>query len=217
MVHEPVTDPEIDGAPAPPAAPGAQDTFTVHYQLAPADLRIAGFVASRYSVGGNALGAFVLISGAIGFLLSGDVLSVVIAVFGLLLLSGVLPGLLVAFMAGRRPELMQQPTAMTIGASGIQTVTALTSGEAAWATYKRVRPTGATLLFELGTGATMLVPARAFTPEQLERLLAFADAAGVLDTSSPLAAYAKGIAIGAAFAVAVPALTWLGFAMGILS
>jgi hypothetical protein len=174
-------------------------------------------MASRYSVAGNAVGAFMLASGAIAFFMSGDVVSAVIAVFGLLLLSGLLPGLLVAFTAGRRPELMQQPTAMTIGPAGIRTATALTAGEAAWATYKRIRPTGSTLLFELGTGATMLVPTRAFTPAQLERFMELAQAAGVLDQSSPAGAYAKGVAIGVAVAVAIPILTWFAYASGILS
>jgi hypothetical protein len=213
-------DPSPAGPPpslAGPALASDPEAFTVHYQLTSADIRSAGLAASRYSVSGNAVGAFALISGVLGFLVSGDVLSAVVALFGLLWLVGIIPGLLTALMAGRRPEVMQQPTDMTVGRAGIRTVTPLASGDAAWATYKRIRPAGSTLLFELGTGAVMMVPARAFPGPLLDRMLGLAEAAGVLDRSSPAAAYAKGILIGMIVSVAIPALTWLGFALGILS
>ena len=166
---------------------------------------------------GIAVGAFVLFTGAAAFVITADFVNLLIGFVGLLWLTGLLPGLLMAFMAGRRPEIMQLPTDLTVSAAGIRTVTPLASGEAAWATYKRLRSTGSTLLLELGTGAAVLVPRRAFTAAQIERVEEWADAAGVLDRASPVLAYAKGLAIGGLAAIAIPLATWMGYASGILS
>jgi hypothetical protein len=208
---------DLSQPPPPPASEVEPDAFTVRYQLTSADIRSAGLATARYSVMSSAMGAFAMFTGGIAFAMTGDLFSLVVGLVGILWISGLLPGLLTAFIAGRRPEIMQQPTTMTVSPAGIRTVTALMSGESAWATYKRLRPTRTTLLFELGTGAAVMVPTRFFESAQLDRLLAWADVAGVLDRTSPVGMYAKGIVIGALVALSIPAATWLGLTLGLIS
>ena len=181
------------------------------YALRVADLRAAGTAASRYSTMTNALGFALVISGTFSLLANGDLTGVVPLAIGIAILGGWIMGWVTGFMAGRRPDLLQEVVELTVTPDGIRTVMPSMSGEARWSSYKRVRDTGSSLLLELGTGPAAIVPTRALDRGQLEQLLAWADAADVLDRSSPLRAYLVGAVIGLVFNLVIFSAVVLSF------
>jgi hypothetical protein len=197
--------------------PAGADEIAFSHAMSTRDLVDAGLEASWHSVSTIAVGAFAMMSGLLAFAVVGDLLGLMFGLLGAVWLVGIAPSLLMAFLAGRRPDLMLRQTEMRVSAHGLQTATAMASSTASWATYKRVRPTQRTLLLELGTGAVMFVPMRVLTAAQRDRIETWAAAAGVRAGSSAMEAYLRGGAIGAAAALAIPAIVWIGFASGFLS
>jgi YcxB-like protein len=191
-------------------APLTGPSVSVEYTLTSGDVWGAAIAASRYSTSTNAIGAFLLFTGTLTVILTGDLFSVGIAVFGLLLLSGVLPAVLMNFAIRRRPDLMRRPITVTASPSGIRTETPSTSSVVTWGTYKRVRPLARTYLLEVGTGPIALIPARAFSTEQRASFELLADRADVLDRSSAIRPLGVGVGIGLLGLVIV-------FAIGVVS
>jgi hypothetical protein len=175
----------------------------VDYSLTTGDTFAAGLAASRYSVMANGLGAALAGSGLFSILANGDWTGLIPATIGLLFMSGVVFAGISALAMSRRKDLLQMSYRLIVDPERIRTESPMMNGDASWASYKRVRPTRSTLLLELGTGVAVMIPLRALAPDELARVLGWAEAAGVLDRSSSLRPTLLGIALGMAFNVIV--------------
>ena len=191
-------------APLPPSdAFGGSDAVRVTYTMTTGDVRRAATGLSRFSLGTNALGWALLLSGLFTVVANGDLIGILVGLLGVFFLTGDAAGLISAFMVSRRPDLLREPVTLTVTRDGIRTATQSMSGEARWASYKRVRVTGTALILELGTGPAVIIPTRAFESADLDRVRGWAIAAGVMSSSSPARAYVLGFLLGLGFNLAI--------------
>ena len=192
---------EASAAALPPGPPAA--TVRLVYTMTTSDLFHASTEAARYSVFNAAIGTAFATTGLFTVLANGDSTGLVFLVVGLVVLTGYPVGALSAFLGSRRWDLMRAPVELTASPSGVRAVMAMVTTDAAWSTYKRVRLTTRSLIFDLGTGAITLAPRRVFTHAELAAVVGWARDAGIFDRSTPLRPFVLGAALGLAFNVLV--------------
>ncbi len=191
--------------PAPPATPAPAEEPAVvagpvvdaTYRMTKGDLFRVSAAVTRHSKLSALFGFLMLWSGVIGWA-GEDVTSLVFVLFCLLFGTGILPGLISAFFASRRPELLAREVHLRADASGVRMESQGSMSQFTWSTLRRVRPQGSDYVLDFGTGASTFIPEHGLTAAQradLERLvLAHAE----LDLSSQWRWLAVGSALGLA-------------------
>jgi hypothetical protein len=184
----------VEGPPAPPDA-----GIDVQYRMTIGDVFRASAEGSRYSrmmVLFGALGAF----GCLFGILTGDLLSLLWLLVVIGLVSGILPGALVAGFARQRRDLLAREIHLQADEAGIRMQSPGASSEVDWATFRRMRDMSAAVLLDFGTGAATFVPKRALTPPEQLRLLELGRRRGLLEGGwswkMPLAGVLPGLAAG---------------------
>jgi hypothetical protein len=178
------------------------DDSAVHltYRMTSRDLGKATMQAVSFSVGSNAIGAFLVATSLIG-ILNGDLLSVAALLLGLAILTGLYCVPFVLWATRRRADLLLAEQNLAIDGWGVRSSTLVASSQQAWPTFRRVRELTDGFMLDYGTGAAALVPKHAFDAVSIERFREFALGAGKLDASPAWEARVKGIVIGAGVAV----------------
>ena len=169
----------------------------VHYRLTTRDAFRAASAASRYSRVSAAMGTFMVVLGAAAAILAGDVLSVLIAILGILLVSGLVGGTLSALGLRRRQDLLAHDARVRADPSGVRLSYLGVTSDATWPAFRRVRDTGEDFLFDFGTGAVTFVPSRAFSVGELAAFRQLMRNASVLDRRSSIGPMLSGIVVGA--------------------
>jgi hypothetical protein len=189
-----------------PAGTSADDAVDVRYALSTRDLFEPATTGSRHSVMAGAFG-FMMIPGTVFGILQGDPFTVAFGALALGFVTGVIPGALTMFMAGRRPDILTMEQRVVIDAAGVKMSSERASSTATWAMFKRVRETVTAFLLDFGTGAMTFVPKRALDVEQRAAVRQIAAREGKLDRRSSWFWPAVGTGLGGIVTILILALT----------
>ena len=178
----------------------------VRYALSTRDLLEPATTGSRHSTVTGVFGFF-MIPGMVFGILQGDLFTVAFGALALGFVTGVIPGALTMFMAGRRPDILTMEQHVVIDAAGVRMSSERASSTATWAMFRRVRETGSAFLLDFGTGAMTFVPKRALDFEQRAAVREIAARAGKLDRRSSWFWPAVGTGLGGIVTILILALT----------
>jgi hypothetical protein len=174
---------------------------SVRYRPTRYDYISASTAAARASTGNVATGTFVVGMGLIAILLTGDLISWGLIALGVAFVSGLYCVPIIWWAVSRRPDLMLGEYELNANSETIEIATATTRTQQTWATFRRVRELPDGFLLDYGTGASGLIPKRAFDGGSLSAFRALASAAGKFDRSPAWRRTALGLAMGVAAAV----------------
>ncbi len=128
----------------------------------------AAALLARHSRGTQGFGAAITLIGVLAFLIGADVpIWLPPVVFGLLVVSGLFIVPVVWFGLRRRRDLVEAPKRIVIDSSGITQSDSFGQSHVRWQLFVRIRELGDWFFLGYGTGASIYVPKRAFSPEDL--------------------------------------------------
>ena len=166
---------EVPGAAAEasvPATPGAASAaagaVSLTYRLRLSEYVGAVALLTRHSRGLQAFGSVITVIGLLAFFIGADTLTwLPPVVFGLAVLSGLFMVPIAWIGLRRRRELVEEPMTVIADASGITTSASYGQSHVGWQLYTRIRELGGWFFLDTGTGASNLIPKRAFSPADL--------------------------------------------------
>jgi hypothetical protein len=194
----------VEGVAAVENNPGAglpTSEVTVRFRPTVSDYISASLRMSRSSVATVTLGAWSVAIGVIPAL-DGELFGFFSVALGLLFLTGVYCLPFIWYAVRRRPDLMLGEYEFHADSVGIRVTMPTTRTEQTWATFKRVRELPDVFLLDYGTGASGVIPRRAFDPPALAAFRNLAKAAGKLEGPPGWDRTLLGLAIGVVAAVA---------------
>ena len=189
-----------------PTGTSADVVVDVRYALSTRDLFEPATTGARHSMITAAFG-FVMVPGTVLGLLQGDLLTIAFGAFALGFITGVIPGALTVFMAGRRPDLLAMEKRVEIDGAGVRSTSERLSSNATWSYFRRVRETDTAFLLDFGTGAMTFVPKRALDLGQRASVRDIAPREGKLDRRSSWFWPAVGTGLGGIVTILILALT----------
>ncbi len=189
-----------------PAGTSEDDVVDVRYALSTRDLLEPATTGSRHSMMCGAFG-FIMVPGTVFGILQGDPFTVAFGALALGFVTGIIPGAITMFMAGRRPDILTLEQHVIIDATGVRMSSERASSTATWAMFRRVRETGSAYLLDFGTGAMTFVPKRALDHEQRAAVREIAARAGKLDRRSSWFWPGVGTGLGGIVTILILALT----------
>jgi len=134
-------------------------------------------------------------------ILRNDPIGWVSVVFGLLIITGLIAIPFIWWAVRRRKDLLLSRRQLTVDGSGIRIVTPITNVEQTWSTFRTVREQFDGFVLDYGTGASLLIPTRAFAKSDLDTFRLLADQAGKLDTSPRWRSTVVGALLGAGMVI----------------
>ncbi len=197
---------DIEGTAGPGDLPSAGRVLDVRYSLRARDLLEPGAAGSRHSMI-TALFGFFLVFGSVFPILMGDWTVIGFVLFAVGFVTGLIPGAIMAFMAGRRPDLLSLEQRVVIDGEGVRMASERATSTSTWSLFKRVRETRTAFLLDFGTGAATFVPKRALDAREQATLVAIAMDAGKMDHRSSWYWPAVGVGLGVIVTVILLALT----------
>jgi len=152
---------------AAPAGP-TDGSVSLTYRIRVSEYVGAVALLTRHSRGIQVFGAVITVIGLLTFFIGTDIATwLPPVVFGLLTLSGLYVVPFAWIGLRRRRELVEGPTTVTADASGITTGASYGQSHVSWELYARIREIGGWFFLDIGTGASNIIPKRAFSPEDL--------------------------------------------------
>jgi ADP-ribose pyrophosphatase len=152
---------------APGAAPAAE-TIRLEYRLQMREYIGAAALLARHSRGTQGFGAVITLIGVLAFLIGADIPTWLPPVFfGLLVVSGLFIVPIAWLGLRRRRDLVEAPTQIVIDSSGITHSNLFGRSHVRWQLFVRIRELGDWFFLDYGTGASIYVPKRAFSPTDL--------------------------------------------------
>jgi ADP-ribose pyrophosphatase len=149
------------------AGPGALGEVEISFTWRMREVMAASMATMRASRGYLLFGISLMLLAVLPFA-AGDVL---IALPGLVGGAAILTGsFLVPFVwwqIRKRPELLQMPNVLSADHTGVSYRSPFVSGEYRWGAFRRVREMQGFFFLDTGAGANIIVPVRAFSPQQL--------------------------------------------------
>ena len=144
------------------------ETIRLDYRLQMREYIGAAALLARNSRGTQAFGAVITVIGVLAFFIGADIPTWLPAVFfGLLILSGLFIVPIAWFGLRRRRDLVEAPTQIVVDSSGITYSNSFGQSHVGWQLFARIRELGEWFFLDYGTGASIYVPKRAFSPEDL--------------------------------------------------
>jgi YcxB-like protein len=177
------------------------EAIRAEYELTIADLLRATVIATLGSRVSAAVAASVFVAGA--FLIANDDPFGWFAVgLGLLVITGLYNAPFIWWAALRQADLVVGRRQLVSDASGIRITAPTSKVEMTWDAFRTVRVRRDGLVLHHGTGFTLFIPTRSFTPAAVDTFRALAERAGKLDTSPRWPRTAVALAIGVGITVA---------------
>ena len=156
--------PSVGASEATPVA----EPIRLDYRLQMREYIGAAALLARHSRGTQGFGAVITLIGVLALLIGADIPTWLPAVvFGLLTVSGLFIVPIAWFGLRRRRDLVEAPTQIVIDSSSITHSNSFGQSHVRWQLFVRIRELGDWFFLDYGTGASIYVPKRAFSSEDL--------------------------------------------------
>jgi ADP-ribose pyrophosphatase len=162
MASQPLADQDETG-------PGALSEVEVSFTWRMREIMAASMAMMRASRGYLLFGLAVLLLAVLPFAAGDVIVALPGFVFGAAILTGSFLTPFVWWQIRKRPELLEKPNLLSVDHTGMTYGSPFGSGAYRWDTFRRVREMQGFFFLDTGVGANIIVPIRAFTPEQLSR------------------------------------------------